>query len=81
MSFQLIFLRYAMININGKNYKELHCSKCQKLICYQNVSAGILYYHCPRCGFDNEFVFKYYRNNENIDEIKREYQIEEGGEL
>jgi phage FluMu protein Com len=71
-----------MIDINGKSYKELHCSKCQKLICYQNISAGIVFYQCSRCGYANEFIFKYYKNDENVDEIKKEYQINpKGGEL
>lgn len=71
-----------MININGRNYKELNCAKCQKLICYQNIKAGILFFDCPRCGNVNEFTFKYYKNTENIDEIKKQYQIEnKGGEL
>lgn len=64
-----------MITINGKNYKELRCAKCQKFIIYQNVSAGILCLQCPRCDYLNEFVFKYLKTDENEAMIKKSYQI------
>jgi phage FluMu protein Com len=64
-----------MITINGKDYKELRCAKCQKFIVYQNVSAGILALQCPRCGFLNEFVFKYLKTDENEAMIKKDYLL------
>lgn len=71
-----------MININGRDYKELRCAKCQKFIIYQNISAGILFLHCPKCGHENEFVFKYLKTRENEAMIKSNYQlkISKGGE-
>lgn len=65
-----------MIVINDKKYKELRCAKCQKFIIYQNVSAGIACYICPRCEFVNEFSWKYLKGAENEDMIKKEYRIE-----
>lgn len=72
-----------MITINGKQYKELRCAKCQKFIVYQNVSAGIVFYQCPRCGFANEFTFKYLKTEDNMTMIRESYQLEnnqKGGE-
>jgi phage FluMu protein Com len=64
-----------MITINGKNYKELRCAKCQKLIIYQNVAAGALCYICPRCEFVNEFMFKYLKSEANEAMIKTDYEV------
>lgn len=71
-----------MITINGKEYKELRCAKCQRFIIYQNVSAGILALQCPRCDYMNEFVFKYLKTEANEAIIKKDYQISttKGGE-
>lgn len=70
-----------MITINGKEYKELRCAKCQRFIVYQNISAGIVAFQCPRCGHLNEFVFKYLKNDENEAMIKKNYQLNmRGGE-
>lgn len=70
-----------MITINGKDYKELRCAKCQKFIVYQNVSAGILCIQCPRCDYLNEWVFKYLKTDENEAIIKKDYQLKmKGGE-
>lgn len=68
-----------MITINGKQYKELRCSKCQKFIIYQNVAAGILCFICPRCDTVNEFNFKYLKNDENEAMIKKDYQLKPKG--
>jgi phage FluMu protein Com len=71
-----------MITINGKEYKELRCAKCQKLILYQSISAGIVCYQCPRCSFLNEFVFKYLKTDANEAMIKKDFQImTKGGEI
>ena len=64
-----------MITINGKHYKELRCSKCQKFIVYQNIAAGALCYICPRCKQINEFMFKYLKSGENEAMIKQSYEI------
>lgn len=45
-----------MIEINGENYRELRCSKCRKLICYEKVTGKICYI-CPRCDEINNFNF------------------------
>ncbi len=73
-----------MITINGKQYKELRCSKCQRFIVYQNVAAGVLCITCPKCGHFNEWIFKYLKTEENEAMIKNNYQLgnnnEKGGE-
>lgn len=70
-----------MISINGKEYKELRCAKCQKFIVYQNISAGILYYQCPKCDHVNEFTFKYLKTDENEAVLKRSYGlVSKGGD-
>lgn len=66
-----------MITINNKQYKELRCSQCQKFVVYQNVSAGILCLQCPKCGFLNEWTFRYLKTEENEAIIKKEYSIEQ----
>lgn len=70
-----------MITINGKEYKELRCAKCQKFVVYQNISAGIMAFQCPRCGYLNEWVFKYLKTTDNDAMIRKDYQINlKGGE-
>lgn len=69
-----------MITINGKQYKELRCAKCQKFVIYQNVSAGILAMQCPRCDYLNEWVFKYLKTDDNEDMIKKSYSLSMRGE-
>jgi phage FluMu protein Com len=69
-----------MITINGKEYKELRCAKCQHFIIFQNVSAGILALQCPKCDYLNEFVFKYLKTEANDAMIKKDYQIIVRGE-
>jgi phage FluMu protein Com len=58
-----------MIEINGEKYRELRCSKCRKLICYENV-RGKLCYLCPRCGEHNFFNFTELREWKKSDRIK-----------
>jgi len=76
-----------MIVINGKNYKELRCVKCQRFIIYQNISAGILATQCDKCDFMNEWSFKYLNTADNVAEIKKKYELEirqsemKGGEI
>jgi phage FluMu protein Com len=65
-----------MININGKEYKEIRCYKCQAFIIYANISAGIMFYQCPKCGFANEFTFKFLKTKDNITEISKKFSIE-----
>lgn len=59
-----------MITINGKQYKELRCYACQNFIIYHNYAVGIIYHKCPRCGYENEFTFKYLKTKENKDRMK-----------
>lgn len=46
-----------MIEIQGYKVRELRCSKCRKLIIYENSIKGILIFICPRCGETNIFKF------------------------
>lgn len=72
-----------MIIISGKQYKELRCYRCQNFIVYHSISAGILYYKCPRCNYENEFTFKYLKTKDNEATIKNDYEVEvnmKGGE-
>ena len=62
------------MNINGKIYRELRCSKCRKLICYEYVFAGRIAYHCPRCGEFTEQEFKHL-NTKSVKDTMKEYQI------
>lgn len=67
------------MNINNKLYRELRCSSCRKLICYEYVYAGRLAFHCPRCGEFNELNFKHLRTPEVQDKIKEfTHKIGEG---
>ena len=65
-----------MITINEKQYKELRCARCQRFIIYQNVSAGIMCIQCPKCDYLNEWVFKYLKTDDNVADIKKDYEIE-----
>jgi phage FluMu protein Com len=70
-----------MITINGKDYKELRCQRCQKFVIYQNIAAGIACYICPRCKHVNEFSFKYLKTADNEAMIKKDYSlVMKGGE-
>lgn len=65
-----------MVTINGKQYKEILCYRCSSFVIYANVSAGILAIGCPKCGFFNEWSFKYIKTKENTDNIEKKYSIE-----
>ena len=70
-----------MITINGKQYKELRCAMCQRFIVYQNISAGIICFQCPKCDHLNEFTFKYLKTDDNEAIIKKDYEVKtRGGE-
>lgn len=58
-----------MIEINGEPYRELRCSKCRKLICYERVRGKICYL-CPRCGENNFFNFTELSEWKKTDRIK-----------
>lgn len=58
-----------MIEINGQQYRELRCSKCRKLICYENVRGKICYI-CPRCQEMNFFNFTEVSDWKKNDKIK-----------
>lgn len=40
-------------------YRELRCSSCHMLICYEYVFDGYIKFDCPRCGEINTFHFKH----------------------
>ena len=44
-----------MIKINDKNYREIRCPQCRKLLGYEYVRTGRLAFQCPRCGELLEF--------------------------
>jgi len=67
-----------MIEINEEKYRELRCSKCRKLICYENV-RGKLCYICPRCGEVNNFNFTDLKDWRKSNKIKVLKVIKEGG--
>lgn len=72
-----------MISINNKNYRELRCKKCRKLICFEYIFAGRIAFHCPRCDELNEVDFKHLKNKENQDTIDNEFVVtlpSKGGE-
>ena len=68
-----------MIELNGKNYRELRCHSCRKFICYESVAVGIIAFQCPRCGFLSEFNFKYLKTKANLGNIEKENTMK-GGE-
>lgn len=41
-----------------KLVRELRCTNCRRLICYEYIRSGFIRYVCPRCGEVNEFTFK-----------------------
>jgi phage FluMu protein Com len=74
-----------MITINGKKYKEVRCSQCQKFIVNANILAGDVFYQCPKCGYVNEYTFKFLNTPGVLDNVLRYYSItktspEKGGE-
>lgn len=70
-----------MIVINGKQYKELRCARCQKFVVYQNISAGAVCIQCPKCDYLNEWTFKYLKTGDNEDMIEKDYMIENKEEV
>lgn len=59
-----------MIEIQGFRVRELRCSKCRKLIVYENSVRGVLIYICPRCGETNIFRFFGLNNFKKSPKIK-----------
>lgn len=64
-----------MITINNKPYREVRCTACRKLICYEYVFAGRIAFSCPRCGELNEMDFKHLKNKENDDIVKNQFTV------
>lgn len=58
--------------IQGKRYRELRCSYCRKLICYEYIIAGRVAYECPRCKKITTFEFQAL----NATDIIRKEQLE-----
>lgn len=69
-----------MINVDGINLRELRCSNCHKLICHENVVAGVVVYDCPRCKERNVFHFKYLKSNDNNARLNQLQVQKKGGE-
>lgn len=64
-----------MTTINEKPYREVRCTHCRKLICYEYVFAGRIAFACPRCGELNEVEFKHLKNKENDSIVKTEFTV------
>ena len=62
------------MQFNKKLYRELRCNHCRKLICYEYIFAGRVYFKCPRCNEDNVFEFKHLKTQDN-DNILREFEV------
>lgn len=62
------------MKFDDKLYRELRCSGCRKLICYEYIFAGRIYYKCPRCEHENVFEFKHLRTGDNLKNIE-EFEI------
>lgn len=60
-----------MIEIQGYKVRELRCSKCRKLIIYENSIKGVLIFICPRCGETNIFRFYSLNNYKKNPKIKQ----------
>lgn len=39
-------------------WRELRCSKCRKLLCYEYIYNGRVNWRCTRCKTENTQVFK-----------------------
>ena len=68
-----------MIEIDGQEYRELRCSECRKLICYEKVKGRICFI-CPRCGNNNKFNFTNLKEWKKTGKIKilKVYNKKEG---
>ena len=64
-----------MTTINEKPYREVRCTHCRKLICYEYVFAGRIAFACPRCWELNEIEFKHLKNKENDSIVKKEFTV------
>jgi phage FluMu protein Com len=51
-----------MIKIKDKNYKEIRCYKCRRLLGYEYVYSGRLLIKCKKCGFENSIIYKSLKN-------------------
>lgn len=65
-----------MIDINGKTYSQVRCAQCHKLIAYQQIYAGWLAYHCPRCGDLTEVEYKFYNNESNQLAMQKKFSVQ-----
>lgn len=46
-------------------YRELRCSACHRLICYEYIFEGRIKFICPRCKEVNVFQFKHRKSAKN----------------
>lgn len=69
-----------MIVKNGKEVRELRCRSCRSFITYERIYAGIVIHTCSKCGFLNEFEFRFLDVPSNHARIKKEFTITKGGE-
>jgi len=61
------------MKLNGKLYRELRCQNCRKLICFEYIFAGRIYFACPKCKHPNVFDFKYLKTAQNKSIINQEF--------
>ena len=72
----------TQITINGKQYREVRCPVCRKLICYEQILAGEIAIVCPRCDHPSTIEFKFLDVPSNKTKLNK-YIIEnmKGGEV
>ncbi len=60
--------------IDGKSYREVRCSGCRGLICYEYVFSGrVAIDKCPKCGEKTVLTFKHIKTKENVAVITKEF--------
>jgi|GEM_PF-5368133 len=65
--------------IKGKEYNEIRCDHCDKLIIWEFILAGRMILECPRCKKVSVYNFKYSPTNINSDLVKKDFQLHNGG--
>ena len=69
-----------MIKRDGKNYRELRCVKCRRLLALEYVFAGRVSIKCPKCGEINTINFQTPENLLNK-LVKEDLKENPGGDI
>ncbi len=64
---------------DGKKYRELRCTCCRALLCYEHIVAGEVLIDCPRCKERNVFTFKGARGELLKYEYKKRREVKTHG--